>query len=63
MLWLGLELITLGTLSLYYYAAHIITRSMLMTFVSTTTANNIEPNIQVHISNPVHVNKANWESV
>ena len=37
--------------------------SMLMTFVSATTANNIEPNIQVHIINPVHVNKANWESL
>ena len=33
------------------------------TFVSATTANNIEPNIQVHIINPVHVNKANWESL
>ena len=36
---------------------------MLMTFVSATTANNMEPNIQVHIINPVHVNKANWESL
>ena len=62
MLWLRLELITLGTLSLHYYArAH--HYSMLMTFVSATTANNIEPNIQVHIINPVHVNKANWESL
>ena len=32
-------------------------------FVSATTANNIEPNIQVHIINPVHVNKANWVSL
>ena len=31
--------------------------SMLMTFVSATTGNNIEPDIQVHIINPVHVNK------
>ena len=37
--------------------------SMLMTFVSATTANNIEMNIQVHIINPVHVNEANWESL
>ena len=37
--------------------------SMLMTFVSATTTNNIELNIQVHIINPVHVNKANWESL
>ena len=37
--------------------------SMLMTFVSATTANNVEPNIQVHIINPVHVNKGNWESL
>ena len=39
---------------------------MLMTFVSATKptmANNMEPNIQVHIINPVHVNKANWESL
>ena len=37
--------------------------SMLMTFVSATTANNVEPNIEVHIINPVHVNKGNWESL
>ena len=37
--------------------------SMLMTFVFATTANNVEPNIQVHIINPVHVNKGNWESL
>ena len=35
--------------------------SMLMTFVSATAGNNIEPNIQVHIINPVH--QANWESL
>ena len=45
MLWLGLELITLGTLSLYYYVHIIRAYSMLFTFVSATTANNIEPNI------------------
>ena len=33
--------------------------SIVMTFVSATTANNIEPNIQVHIIHPVHVNTAN----
>ena len=32
-------------------------------FVSATTANNIEPNIKVHIINSVHVNKANWVSL
>ena len=37
--------------------------SMLMTFVSATAGNNFEPNIHVHIINPLHVNKANWESL